>query len=56
MRADNIEKIELYNNHIGPEACLALINANWTKISSIDLSNYISTKVIIKLETKDAVI
>ena len=56
MRADNLEKIELSMNHIEPDGCLALIEANWTKISAIDLGNYILTKAIIKLETKDALI
>ena len=56
MRADNLESIELYSNDIGPEGCLALIEANWAKISAINLGNYISTKVRIKLETKDAII
>jgi len=41
MRAENLEMIELYRNDIGPDGCLALIEANWTKISKIDLSNYI---------------
>ena len=41
MRADNLEKIELVSNDIGPNGCLALIEANWIKISAIDLSNYI---------------
>ena len=44
MRADNLEKIELCIDHIGNEGCLALINANWTKISAIDLGNYILTQ------------
>ena len=48
MRADNLEMIELYRNNIGPDGCLALIEANWPKISTIDLSNYILTKAIIK--------
>ena len=56
MRAENLEKINLYKNHIGPNGCLALIEANWTKISTINLGNYILTKTRIKLETKDAVI
>ena len=56
MRADNLEKIELYIDHIGPDGCLALIKANWTKISAIDLSNYIPIKMGIKLETKVAII
>ena len=56
MRADNLEKIELFNNHIGPYGCLALIKANWTKISAIKLSNYSLKKMGIKLETKDAII
>jgi len=56
MRADNLEKMELVSNRIGSGGCLALVNANWTKISAIDLSNYISTKAIIKLGTKDAII
>ena len=53
MRADNLEKIRLRKNNIGPNGCLALVNANWTKISAIDLGNYISTKKRIKLEMKD---
>ena len=53
MRADNLERIELYRNNIGPDGCLALINAHWTKISTINLGNYISTKIGIKLEMKD---
>ena len=56
MRAENLENIELYQNNIGPNGLLALIKANWTNISAIDLSNYISTKARIKLETKDAII
>ena len=56
MRADNLEKIELARKHIGSKGCLALINANWTKISAIDLSNYILTKAIIKLVMMDAII
>ena len=56
MRAENLEKIELYINNIGPNGFLALIEANWTKISAIDLGNYILTKPRIKLETKDAFI
>ena len=56
MRVENLEKIELYQNNIGPNGCLALVNGNWTKISVIDLGNYILTKTGIKLETKDAII
>ena len=56
MRAENLENIELYENNIGPDGCLALINADWTKIFAIDLGNYILTKKRIKLETKDAII
>ena len=56
MRAKNLEKINLYKNHIGPNGCLALIEANWIKISTINLGNYILTKILIKLETKDAII
>jgi len=56
MRAENLEGIELFRNHIGSDGCLALINANWTKISAIDLGNYISTKARIKLATKYALI
>ena len=56
MRADNLENINLYRNNIGPDGCLALINANWTKITTIHLGNYISTKTIIKSEMKDAII
>ena len=48
MRAENLEKIELFKNNIGPDGCLALIEANWTKLSAIDLGNYILTKAIIK--------
>ena len=48
MRADNLEKIELVSNNIGSDGCLALIEANWTKISAIDLSNYTLTKMGIK--------
>ena len=48
MRADNLEMIDLYRNDIGPDGCLALIEANWRKISAIGLSNFISTKAIIK--------
>ena len=44
MRADNLEKIELVSNNIGPDGCLALIEAIWTKILAIDLCNYILTK------------
>ena len=54
MRAESLEKIELYRNDIGPDGCLALIEANWAKISAINLGNYISTKARIKLEMKDA--
>ena len=56
MRAENLEKIKLPKNNIGPDGCLALVNANWTKISVIDLGNYILTKEGIELETKDALI
>jgi len=56
MRAENLEKIKLGRNDIGPNGCLALVNANWTKLSKIDLSNYILTKDRIELETKDALI
>ena len=56
MRAENLEKIELYMNHIGPDGCLALIEANWPKISKIDLGNYILTKARIKLKMKDVII
>ena len=56
MRADNLEKIELSINHIGPNGCSALIEADWTKISAINLGNYISIKARIKLEMKDAII
>ena len=48
MRAENLEKINLYRNNIGPNGCLALIEANWKKISAIGLGNYILTKAIIK--------
>ena len=41
MRAENLEKVNLFKNNIGPSGCLALIEANWTKILAIDLSNYI---------------
>ena len=44
MRAENLEMIELYRNDIGPDGCLALIEANWTKISAINLGNYIFNK------------
>ena len=56
MRADNLEKIKLYRNNIGPDGCLALLNANWTKISAINLGNYILKKDKIQLETKDPII
>ena len=56
MRAENLEKINLYQNNIGPDGCLALIEANWPKISTIGLSNYILTKARIKWETQDAII
>ena len=56
MRAENLEKINLSKNLIGPNGCLALIEANWTKISAINLGNYILTKMRIKLEMKDAII
>ena len=56
MRAENLERIELKRNNIEPDGCLALIKANWKKISAINLCNYISTKARIKLETKDAII
>ena len=56
MRAENLETIELFKNNIGPDGCLALIEANWPKISTIGLGNYILTKARIKLETKDAII
>ena len=56
MRAENLEKIKLRKNNIGPNGCLALVNANWTKISVIDLGNYILTKARIILKTKDAII
>ena len=48
MRAENLESIKLYKNNIGPDGCLALIEANWTKLSAIDLGNYILTKMGIK--------
>ena len=48
MRAENLEKIRLFNNNIGPNGCLALIEANWTNISTIDFGNYISIKARIK--------
>ena len=53
MRADNLEKIKLYRNNIGPDGCLALVKADWTKISAINLGNYILTKIGIKLKMKD---
>ena len=56
MRADNLEKINLYRNNIGPDGCLSLLEANWAKISVINLGNYISTKEQIKLGTKGAII
>ena len=56
MRAENLENIGLHKNHIGPNGLLALIKANWTNISAINFGNYISTKILIKLETKDAII
>jgi hypothetical protein len=56
MRAESIEHIILCKNNIGKEGLFALIKANWTKISVIDLGNIIFTKVITKLETKDALI
>ena len=56
MRAENLEKIDLVRSDIGPNGCLALIKANWTNISAINFGNYISTKILIKLETKDAII
>ena len=49
MRAENLEKIELYQNNIGPDGCLALIEANWTKISAINLSNFIFNKGLNKI-------
>ena len=48
MRAENLEKIELNINNIGPNGCLALTEANWKKISAINLGNYILTKERIK--------
>ena len=56
MRAENLGSIKLYKNNIGPDGCLALIKANWTKISAVKLSSYILIKMGIKLETKDAII
>ena len=54
MRAEKLRTINLSKNNIGPDGCLALTKANWTKLSTIDLSNYVEIKRIIKLETKDA--
>ena len=51
MRSVNLENIKLQRNNIGPNGCLALIEANWTKLSAIDLGNYILTKMGIRLET-----
>ena len=44
MRAENLEKIQLVCNRIGPGGCLALIEANWTKLSAINFGNDILTK------------
>jgi len=44
MRAENLENINLYRNNIGPNGCLALIEANWTNISAVNLGNYIKKK------------
>jgi len=56
MQAANLKNIRLYTANIGPNGCLALTKANWTKISEIYLGNFVLTKEIIKLEIKDAVI
>jgi len=48
--------IRLYSDDIGPDGCLALTKANWTKISSMNLGNNILTRGIIKSEIKDAII
>ena len=44
MRANNLEKIELSTSNIGPDGCLALIEANWTKLSAINFGHDILTK------------
>ena len=33
MQAENLERISLYIDNIGPDGCQALTKANWTKIS-----------------------
>ena len=40
MRADKIINHQFIEGDIGPDGCLALIKANWTKISLFSLSNY----------------
>jgi len=56
MRAENLENINLCDNNIGSEGCLALTKANWPRISSFALGNKTLTKDKVKLETKDAFI
>ena len=42
MRAENLESLSLNNNYnIGGAGCYALPKGNWTKISLINLGNYI---------------
>ena len=44
MKAENLIHIKLSDNDIGPKGCLSLTKANWSKISTVYLSNYICKK------------
>jgi hypothetical protein len=56
MRAENLQTINFMESNIGADGCLALSKANWSKISSIYLSNNTLTKAEMKLETKVVII
>ena len=56
MRAAHLEYISFHLKHIGPGGLLALTKAKWIQISIINLGNYISKKITITLETKNAII
>jgi hypothetical protein len=56
LPAENLQQIILPACNIGAEGFSALVQANWTKISVIELCNMNFRKLIIKLGIKDAII
>ena len=42
MRAENLTSISFVSNNIGSDGCLALIKANWIKVSIIRFGNHLN--------------